>query len=80
MMVDGLRTRKESFMDISGATSFAAQEVATNKVQTGFDILTKTLQKSSQVAVSAEETTVKTDQRMEIAQQTGKGMNLDIKA
>lgn len=67
-------------MDISGATSFAAQEVATNKVQTGFDVLTKTLQKSELTAASAEKKATVADQRLEIAQQTGKGMNIDIKA
>jgi len=57
-------------MEVSGAVSIAAQEMATNKVQSGFDVLTKTLQKGEQ----------SNQQRMEIAEHTGKGMNIDIKA
>ena len=60
-------------MEISGAVSLGAQEVATNKVQTGFDVLTKTLHKTAQNEVNAQ-------QKMEIAEQTGKGMNIDVKA
>ena len=60
-------------MDVSGATSIAAQEVATNKTQAGFDVLTKTLQKPEQNEQNSQ-------LRMEIAEQTGKGLNIDIKA
>ena len=60
-------------MDVSGATSIAAQEMATNKTQAGFDVLTKTLQKTEQNEQTSQ-------LRMEIAEQTGKGLNIDIKA
>ena len=60
-------------MDISGATSIAAQEISTNKAQAGFDVLTKTLQKTEQNEQNPQ-------LRMEIAEQTGKGLNIDIKA
>lgn len=57
-------------MDISGATSFAAQEISTNKTQAGYDVLTKTMQKAEQ----------NEQQRLAVAEQTGKGMNIDVKA
>lgn len=60
-------------MEVSGAMGIAAQEVATNKAQAGYDVLTKTLQKTAQGEQNDQ-------QRMEIAEQTGKGMNIDIKA
>lgn len=60
-------------MEISGAMGTAAQEMATNKVSSGFDALTKTLQKTEQNEPSEQ-------QRSEIAEHTGKGMNIDIKA
>ncbi len=60
-------------MEVSGSTSIAAQEIATNKTQTGFDVLTKTMQKTEQMQVGEQ-------QRLEIAEQTGKGLNLDVKA
>ncbi len=60
-------------MEISGAISSAAQNVATNKGSAGFDVLTRSLQKTEQNEVNASE-------RMEIAEQTGKGINIDIKA
>ena len=60
-------------MEVSGATSIAAQEVATNKTQAGFDVLTKTLQKTEQAQQNEQ-------QRVEVAEQTGKGMHIDIKA
>lgn len=60
-------------MEVSGSTSIAAQAMSTNKTQSGFDVLTKTLEKTEQM---------KTDelQRLEIAEQTGKGQNIDVKA
>ena len=60
-------------MNVSGATSIAAQEISANKMQTGFDALTKTIQKTEQGEINSQ-------QRMEIAQQTGKGVNIDVKA
>lgn len=60
-------------MEISGAASIATQEIATNKLQSGYDGLTKTIQKTEQNETNSQ-------QRMEIAEQTGKGMNIDVKA
>lgn len=60
-------------MDVSGTSSIAAQEIQTNKLQAGYDTLTKTLQKTEQNELNDE-------QRKDIALQTGKGMNIDIKA
>lgn len=60
-------------MEISGSTGFAAQEMATNKAQSGFDVLTKSLEKTEQMRVNEQ-------QRLEIAEQTGKGLHLDVKA
>lgn len=63
-------------MEISGAMSPAAQEMAVNKTQAGYDVLTKTLQKTTQGAQTEENTQL----RMEVAEQTGKGTKIDIKA
>ncbi len=62
-------------MGISGSTSIAAQEMAinVNKSQAGFDVLTMTLQKTEQPQQDDQ-------QRLQIAEQTGKGMNIDVKA
>lgn len=60
-------------MDISGAMNFAAQEMATNKAQSGFDVLTKSLEKTEQMRADEQ-------QRLEIAEQTGKGLHLDVTA
>ncbi len=60
-------------MEVSGTTSPLAQEVAASKPRAGFDVLTKTLAKSDQVQQSEQE-------RTSIAEQTGKGLNIDIKA
>lgn len=60
-------------MEISGSMSIAAQEIATNKTQSGFDVLTKTLQKTDQ-------NQEREQQRVQTAEQTGKGLNIDIKA
>ena len=59
-------------MEVTG-TSIAAQEMQTNKLQAGYDVLTKTIQKADQNELNDK-------QRMDIAQQTGKGMNIDVKA
>lgn len=60
-------------MEVSGSTNIAAQAMSTNKTQTGFDVLTKTLEKTEQMKIGEQ-------QRLEIAEQTGKGSKLDIKA
>ncbi|SHI93456.1 hypothetical protein SAMN02745165_01175 [Malonomonas rubra DSM 5091] len=59
-------------MEVTG-TSIASQEMQTNKLQAGYDALTKTMQKADQNAANEQ-------QRMEVAQQTGKGLNIDVKA
>ncbi|MCF6265914.1 MAG: hypothetical protein L3J57_05105 [Desulfuromusa sp.] len=59
-------------VDVSGSMSFAAQAMSTNKTQSGFDVLTKTLEKTEQMQTAEQ-------QRLEIAEQTGKGLNLDVK-
>ena len=63
-------------MEVSGAMGVAAQGMAANKAQAGLDTLTKTLQKTEQTA-QTEQTAL---QRMEVAEQTGQGLNIDIKA
>ena len=60
-------------MEVSGAMGVAAQEMAINKAQSGFDVLTKTLQKT-------EHNEVNEQQRMQIAEHTGKGLNINVKA
>jgi len=60
-------------MEISGSLGLAAQEMVNNKAQAGFDVLTKSLAKT-------EQTQENENQRMEVAEQTGKGLNIDIKA
>ncbi|MDX2481391.1 MAG: hypothetical protein QNK24_13795 [Desulfuromusa sp.] len=60
-------------MEVSGSTSIAAQAMSTNKTQSGFDVLTKTLEKTEQMQTGEQ-------QRLEIAEQTGKGQTIDIKA
>lgn len=60
-------------VDVSGSMSFATQAMSTNKTQSGFDVLTKTLEKTEQMQTGER-------QRLEIAEQTGKGTRLDIKA
>jgi hypothetical protein len=60
-------------MQVSGAMGIAAQEMAANKTQAGYDVLTKTLQKTQQNEQNAQ-------QRMAVAEQTGKGLNIDVKA
>ncbi|MDX2481848.1 MAG: hypothetical protein QNK24_16115 [Desulfuromusa sp.] len=60
-------------MDVSGSTSIAAQAMSTNKTQSGFDVLTKTLEKTEQMQTGEQ-------QRMQIAEQTGKGLSIDVKA
>lgn len=59
--------------DISGSAGLAAREAALNKAQTGFDVLTKSQEKTEQMRINEQ-------QRLEIAEQTGKGLHLDVKA
>ncbi len=59
-------------MDVSAAQGITAQEAA-NKTQAGYDVLTKTLAKTEQNQQSEQ-------QRLQVAEQTGKGLNIDIKA
>jgi len=60
-------------MEVSGSMNIAAQAMSTNKTQAGFDVLTKTLEKTEQMQIGEQE-------RLQIAEQTGKGLNLDVKA
>ena len=60
-------------VDVSGSMSFATQAMSTNKTQSEFDVLTKTLEKTEQMQTGER-------QHLEIAEQTGKGTRLDIKA
>ena len=60
-------------MEVSGSMSVAAQAMSTNKTQAGFDVLTKTLEKTEQMQIDEQ-------QRLQIAEQTGKGSRLDVKA
>ena len=60
-------------MEVSGPMSFAAQAMSTNKTQSGFDVLTKTLEKTEQMQIDEQ-------QRLQITEQTGKGLNLDVRA
>ncbi|MCD6580998.1 MAG: hypothetical protein J7K90_04280 [Desulfuromusa sp.] len=60
-------------MEVSGSMSFAAQAMSTNKTQSGFDVLTKTLEKTEQMQIDEQ-------QRLQITEHTGKGLNLDVSA
>lgn len=60
-------------MEVSGSMSVAAQAMSTNKTQAGFDVLTKTLEKTEQMQTGEQ-------QRLQLAEQTRKGLHLDIKA
>lgn len=62
-------------MEISGSMSIAAQEMEINKSQAGYDVLTKTLTKTEQ----SEQSEQNEKQRVQLAEHTGKGMNIDIK-
>ncbi|HEY5672732.1 MAG TPA: hypothetical protein VIR78_03420 [Malonomonas sp.] len=60
-------------MEITSST-MVGQEIALNKAQAGYDVLTKTMAKTEQQQPE------NTQLRAEIAQQTGKGQNIDVKA
>lgn len=61
-------------MSMEISSTMLGQEVALNKAQAGYDVLTKTMTKAEQQAPESSLL------RAEIAQQTGKGQNLDVKA
>ena len=65
-------------MEINAATSIANQEISGNKAQVGLDVLTRTIAKTDQVeqAKGSQPESL----GFEIAQHTGKGQNIDIKA
>jgi hypothetical protein len=65
-------------MEINAAASIASQEISVNKAQTGLDVLTRTVAKTEQAEQTKEPQSESV--RMDIAQQTGKGQNIDIKA
>jgi len=65
-------------MEINASTTIASQEIGNNKAQTGLDVLTRTLAKSGQVEQSQSSQTE--SMRVDIANETGKGQNIDIKA
>lgn len=60
-------------METSGLSSLVNQEIQMNKAQTGFDVLTKTSEKTEQMQANEE-------LRLQIAEQTGKGLHLDVTA
>ena len=60
-------------LEVGTAANLVSQEMANNKTQTGFDVLTKTTEKTEQMQINEQ-------QRLEIAEQTGKGLNLDVTA
>ena len=65
-------------MGLNIATTIANQEIVNNKAQTGLDVLTRTIDKSDQAA-QAQKPQSET-MRLDIARQTGKGQNIDVKA
>ncbi|MFO7765671.1 MAG: hypothetical protein R6V33_04505 [Pelovirga sp.] len=60
-------------LEVGPTTSMVNQEVASNKAQAGLDVLTKTTEKTEQMEANEQ-------MRTEIAEQTGKGLNLDVTA
>ncbi len=56
------------------SSSMVGQEIALNKAAAGYDVLTKTMAKTEQQHPESSQL------RAEVAQQTGKGQNIDIKA
>ncbi|MBD1399695.1 hypothetical protein [Pelovirga terrestris] len=60
-------------LEIGTAASLVNQDMTNNKTQAGFDVLTKTTEKTEQMQINEQ-------QRLEIAEQTGKGLNLDVTA
>jgi len=64
-------------MDINTSTSILSQEIGKNKAQTGLDVLTRTLTKTEKTEPVASEQGEAL--RVDLARQTGKGQNIDIK-
>ena len=60
-------------LEVGTAASLVNQDMANHKTQSGFDVLTKTTEKTEQMQINER-------QRLEIAEQTGKGLNLDVTA
>ena len=60
-------------MDVSASYNSAAQYGSISKQASGFDAFTKTAEKTEQTIEHEE-------MRLEIAEQTGKGVNLDVTA
>lgn len=60
-------------LEVGPTTSMVGQEIANNRAQAGLDVLTKTSEKSEQMEENEQ-------LRLEIAEQTGKGLNLDVTA
>ncbi len=60
-------------LEIGPTTVMVNQDIASNKAQAGFDVLTKTTEKTEQMEENEQ-------MRLEIAEQTGKGLNLDVTA
>ena len=64
-------------MEINVATTIANQEISTNRAQVGLDVLTRTLEKSEQG--EKVRSPMHEGLKAEIARQTGKGQQIDIK-
>lgn len=60
-------------VEVGPATSMLSQTIANNKAQAGYDVLAKTTEKTEQMEANEQ-------MRLEIAEQTGKGLNLDVTA
>lgn len=60
-------------LEVGSPTSMVNQDIANNKSQAGLDVLTKTTEKTEQMEANEQ-------MRLEIAEQTGKGLNLDVTA
>ncbi len=60
-------------MDVSNSLNTAAQYGSQIKTQNGYDAFAKTSEKSDQMKENEK-------MRLEIAEQTGKGLNLDVTA
>lgn len=65
-------------MEINAATTIANQEISNNKAQTGLDVLTRTIAKADQAEQAQQPQDDST--RVDIANQTGKGQNVDVTA
>ena len=61
-------------MSMEISSTLAGQEMAMNKAQAGLDVLTKTMAKTEQQQPES------SLHRAQIAEHTGKGQNIDVKA